>query len=1116
MRIIINFLVLIFCFLTIACKDSPDVVQEAPDENLNESDRNDKGPLFTQLSSDLTGIQFENRNIENDRYNFYKYEYFYNGGGVAVADFNNDGLQDIYFTANMGLNKLYINNGNLNFTDITSSANVNSKDRDWCTGVTVVDINQDGWQDIFVSRSGWFKNENKQLLRNLLFINNGDLTFTERGLDYGFIDLSPTTQTCFFDSDNDGDLDVYQINHPTKFKGFVQDGKGTLTKVPYGEDDYSDRFYLNKNGKYIENTKALGLENSGHGLGVVSSDFNNDGWQDIYVANDYSEPDYLYMNQGNGKFKNEALSAFKHISKFSMGVDVADINNDGYQDIFNAEMLAQDNFSKKANMAPMSPTEYWYYVNNGYHYQDMHNSLQLNNGNGTFSEIAWLANIAETDWSWCPLFADFDNDGLKDLFVSNGYKRDVLSKDFSKDLKKLMKKEGNKKFTEFADKIPSKKVSNYIFKNKGNLTFSDQTQHWGIDLKVNSNGAAYADLDNDGDLDILVNNIDDKAVIYRNELNGSSNFLDIELVDDNNAVLGSKVEILDEGYYQVSVMKNTSGYQSVSESKIHFGFGDKRGVDSLLITWANGKRTLLIDPEINKTHKIVFDNSSITNFKQVQNAKPYFVDKSQNIRMDYVHKEQEYDDYLYEILLPHKLSQEGPYLDVADVNGDGLDDFYIGNGAGYAGKLYLQKESGSFMASSPKTFAQDRLCEDLGVLFVDFDNDGDKDLYVVSGSNEYELDSPFMQDRLYENDGAGNFIKTINVLPQMKASGSCVITSDYDKDGDMDLFIGGYLKPKQYPSPGSSYLLENQNGKYIDVTNKIAPGLQEIGMVKDAEFSDIDLDGKTDLVIAGHWMPIEIYINTGEKFENRTEKYGTSEEIGWWNSILIEDVDNDDYPDIIAGNLGMNSKHKATRLEPFLVYANDFDKSGTNDVVLGYYNGGALYPVRGKQCSAEQVPIIDEKIKSYNEFGQLNLEQIYGLDKLNESLAYSASNFKTSIFKNINGSNFEVKSLPNQVQFAPSNAIWSSDLNNDDMIDLVIIGNQHPVEVETGRYDAHIGNVLFNSGGMEFINQPSTRSGFITDGDHRDIGVIKIKDRNYLMISSNREKLKFIEIRHNE
>ena len=1108
-------LFLLFLIL-LTCKYSEkkeNIITKLSDENqaTTQKDTIKKRSLFTLIPPEESGVNFININSESDIVNFYNYEYFYNGGGVAVADFNNDGLVDIFFTANMSPNRLYINAGDFKFNDVTSSANVNTGENNWCTGVSIVDINNDGWNDIFISRSGWFKNNQSNLLRNLLFINNGNLTFTEQGLEYGFSDLSPTTQTCFFDADNDGDLDAYQINHPTIFKSFKMYKNGDIDRIVSKENDFSDRFYENIEGRFVDKTKSYGLLNSGHGLGVISSDFNNDGWQDLYISNDYAEPDYILMNQKNKTFKNEMLSSFKHISKFSMGVDVADINNDGFQDIFNAEMLAKDNLAKKANMASMNPSAYWFYVNSGFHYQDMHNSLQLNNGNGTFSEIAWLSNLAESEWSWSPLIADFDNDGFKDLFVSNGFKRDIASKDSSKKISDMIRKEGGKRFSEFVDYIPTKKVSNYIFKNNTDLTFTDKTNNWGLKIDVNSNGAAYGDFDNDGDLDLVVSNINDPAMLFRNN-QSENNFIDLKLYGKLN-MFGSKVEILDSESYQKLEMTSTRGYQSTSDSRLHFGIGKRTKIDSLLITWPNKKQTVLTNLEINKQHDINYDVATFIAPKKPQKIKTLFINQTKAMNVNYVHMEQEYDDYKSEILLPHKLSQEGPHIDVADVNGDGLEDFYVGNGVGFSGELYVQNTTGKFTKSNQNVFTQDKLCEDLGVLFFDYDQDGDKDLYVVSGSNEHSLDSPYMQDRLYSNDGNGNFTKTVNVLPVMPASGYCVKASDFDKDGDLDLFVGGFLIPQQYPKSGSSYLLLNDNGTFKDVTNSMSKDLQHIGMVKDAKFMDINNDGLLDLLITGQWMALELFINTGTQFERKTNEFGLSEHVGWWNTIHIEDINKDGYMDIIAGNLGLNSKHKASKDEPFKIYAKDFDNSGTNDVVLGYYNEGTLYPVRGKQCSSEQLPSISEKVKSYNEFGKLSLEQIYGNNNLYDAISYDATIFSTSIFMNENGNSFTMSALPNETQFAPTNSIVSMDVNADGLNDLMLVGNHHPVEVETGRYDAHIGNVLIRESDQTYKNKPLIESGFFADKDNRDLKRIKIKDKEYLIIASNRDRLQFYQLK---
>ncbi|MDE0773900.1 MAG: VCBS repeat-containing protein [Ulvibacter sp.] len=1064
-------------------------------------------PLFSLLTSEQSGINFNNFNIENQGANYYHYEYFYNGGGVATADFNNDGLLDIVLTANMAPNRLYINKGDLKFDDITATSGINSKTADWCTGVTIVDINNDGFQDIFISRAGWFKDTNKSKLTNLLFINNGNLTFTESAEKYGFTDQSRSTQACFFDKDNDGDLDVYIINHPIKHTSFNQ---STITgKVSYQDKGAtysdSDKLYENRNGTFVDITKKSGLQNVAFGLGVIAADLNNDGWQDLYVANDYSKPDYVLINQKNGSFKNELFTALKHMSKFSMGLDIADINNDGLLDIFNSEMLGNDNYSKKVNMASMNPKLYQGFVDAKLHYQDMHNSLQLNNGNGTFSEISWMANIAETDWSWSPLFADYDNDGYKDLFVSNGYKRDVMNKDYtSKNKDKGVK--NPKIFDILQAEIPVSKTYNYIYQNNGDLTFKDKSAAWGLkDAALNTNGSAYADLDNDGDLDLVLNNLNEQAVVYRNN-NTKNNFITLELRDKTTIPYGAKVSILDKGKQQYWELANANGFQSHSDSRIHFGLGASKNIDSILVNWPTKGLRLYTSLEVNKIHQLTFNEGTPFSLKK-ETKKTLMTNVTEKININNKHKEYDYDDYIKEILLPHKLSQEGPFIDVADVNADGLEDFYQGNGVGYPGVLYLQKPNGTFIASNQKDFKKDKMSEDLGVLFFDYDKDGDQDLYVVSGSNEHDLNSTLQLDRLYENDGIGNFTKTSGIIPSVYASGSCVKAADIDNDGDVDLFIGGFQTPGNYPQPGESQLLINNNGVFKNEIVSRTDNMSSIGMVKDAVFTDINNDNQKDLVIVGHWMAIEIYINNNGAFTNQSKTYGTDKNIGWWNTITATDTNKDGNIDLLAGNLGTNSKHKATNEQPFVIMAKDFDSNGTNDIALGYYNDNQLYPVRGLQCSSEQVPSIKANVSSYAEFGSLTFDQVYSNFDTNNAEIHKATYFESAMLLNQNNQ-FTFKALPKRSQVAPTNGILVLDIDGNDTNEIITVGNQYPVEVETGRYDAHIGSVMSS----DFNTISLQKSGFFNDKDARDIDVITIKGVKHIMVSNNRDTIEFFKL----
>jgi hypothetical protein len=1102
----IHFILIIALFFSF-CTDTKKQTQQTNIPQTTAVAELKNKPLFSLVPSDQSGVDFTNFNKENKGANYYYYEYFYNGGGVATADFNNDGLLDIVLTANMAPNRLYINKGNFQFEDITITAGINSKTADWCTGVTVIDVNNDGFQDLFISRAGWFKDTEKSKLTNLLFINNGDLTFTERASEYGFTDQSRSTQACFFDKDNDGDLDVYIINHPVNHTSFNQSLiTGNVSYEDKGATySDSDKLYENRNGIFVDITKASGLQNVAFGLGVISADLNNDGWQDLYIANDYSKPDAVLINQKNGSFKNELFTAVKHMSKFSMGLDIADINNDGLVDIFNSEMLGNDNYSKKVNMASMNPKLYEGFVKAKLHYQDMHNSLQLNNGNGTFSEISWMANVAETDWSWSPLFADYDNDGYKDLFVSNGYKRDVMNKDYtSKNDDKAVK--DPKIFDILQAEIPVSRTFNYIFKNNGDLTFMDKTSAWGLkDAALNTNGTAYADLDNDGDLDLILNNLDEKAAIYRNN-NTDNNFITLDLKNNYTIPYGAKVSILDTGKEQFWELGNANGFQSHSDSRIHFGLGKTKAVDSILIQWPSEGLRLYTSLEINKIHQLgVEDGVPFSLKKNLTNSLMTNVTKTVNSIEK--HKENDYDDYLAEILLPHKLSQEGPFIDVADVNGDGLDDFYQGNGVGFAGVLYIQKPNGKFIKSNQEDFIKDKMSEDLGVLFFDFDSDGDKDLYVVSGSNEHTLASTLQLDRLYKNDGKGNFSKTSGIIPSVYASGSCVKAGDIDNDGDLDLFIGGFQTPGSYPQAGESQLLINDNGIFKNEIVSRTDGMSFIGMVKDAVFADINNDNQKDLIVVGHWMAIEVYINNSGSFTNQSKEYGTNKHVGWWNTITATDIDKDGTLDLLVGNLGTNSKHKATKDQPFVIMAKDFDGNGTNDIALGYYNNNQLYPVRGLQCSSEQLPRIKANVSSYAEFGNLTFDEVYSNFDTNNAITHKATYFESALLLNKEG-RFNFKPLPKNTQVAPTNGILVIDINADGENEILTVGNHFPVEVETGRYDAHIGSVFTRS-----LNALSIKdSGFFNDKDARDIDVITIKGNKHIMVSNNRDAIEFFKI----
>ncbi|MEM9917977.1 MAG: FG-GAP-like repeat-containing protein [Bacteroidota bacterium] len=1071
-------------------------------------------PLFVQVSNEHSGIQFQNKIQETNLVNYFKYEYLYNGGGVSIGDVNNDGLPDLYFTGNMTSNRLYLNKGDLQFEDITAKAKA-SYLNDWCTGVTMVDINHDGWLDIYVSASGYY--EDPEVRRNILFVNNGDAaahhgvpTFTDRAAEYGIDDIGYSIQSVFFDYDNDGDLDLYVANHPNLFR---EKASVVLEKMKNPPLENSDRLYRNdsENGaiQFTDVSQQAGIINYSHTLGLVVSDFDKDGWMDIYTSNDYQSADYLYRNNGNGTFTNIIDQSMKHMAKFSMGVDANDFNNDGWSDIFAVEMMAEDNKRQKTNMAPMNPQEFENVVNAGFGYQYMHNALQLNNGildqegrqsELTFSEISYLSGVATTDWSWSPLFADLDNDGWKDLLVTNGYRRDVLDKDFKKELKELLK-DGKTTYEHIKSKIPGSILPNYVFRNNGDLTFSKQSKEWNLGDLVNSNGAAYADLDLDGDLDLVLNNIDTLAFVYKNNSieyhPEAGNYLRIKLTSDkpNRLGLGAKISITTaDGLTQYQELSLTRGYQSSVEPILHFGLGKHNIVQEVQIEWPDQSATVLKAVKANQLLEVSDQDAKVLKKPGESDSKMF---QAANAKYDLKHQHQEVisDDYAKQVLLPHKLSQNGPGLAVADVNGDGLDDFYVGGAAGFAGTLHLQNAEGTFSVKNTAAFTAHQAYEDLGVLFFDADQDDDYDLIAISGSYEFEEGSTQLKHRLYLNDGNGNFSYNEKALPELKANSSCVSAGDYDQDGDLDLFIGGRLISGKYPMAPESYLLKNTGGQFENVSSTV-DGLAKMGMVTSALWTDYDDDDDLDLICVGEWMPITIFTNTGSSFE----KSSIPNSIGWWNSITGGDIDNDGDTDYILGNLGTNSKNKASLDHPFHIYGDDFDDNGNFDIVLGYYYEGVQYPVRGMQCSSEQIPDLKKKITSYNIFGSSTLDEIYGKGNLEQSLHIEATIFESALLLNKGSASFDLQVLPHEAQFAPIKGSIVEDLDRDGCLDILVVGNQYPVEVETGRYDAMKGLLLKGNCEGAFRPVSYAKSGFLVDGDAKALSLIAIGRDNDLAV----------------
>ena len=1070
--------------LLISCGGDAEQTEEETDVEVNTG--------FTRLDAESTGITFKNSVVETDTFNYFEFEYIYNGGGVAVGDINNDGLEDIYFTGNQVSDKLYLNKGDMKFEDITPSAIGPTAEMGWHTGVVMQDVNLDGYLDIYVSRSG--PAANGELLKNLLYVNNGDNTFSEKAEEYGVAIQRPTTQSVFFDMDNDGDMDLYVLNHPYN-SGNANEAKKTVYEVNQmiaKGSPFSDVLLKNEGGKFVDVTKEAGVNNHAFGLGIAVGDVNNDGYADLYVSNDYMAPDHLYINQKDGTFKDDVLSSIKHISNFSMGNDMADFNNDGLLDIITVDMVSEDHVRSKKNMGGMSTKKFWEVVASGYHFQYMFNCLQMNNGNGTFSDIAQLAGISKTDWSWAPLFADFNNDGFKDLYITNGYRRDTRDNDYVKGLAPV-----EKKIETYEDQLglmPETKVENYMYMNNGDLSFSKVTADWGVDELVNSNGAAFADLDNDGDLDIILNNMEDQSYILQNDQTGNS-YLKLK-VEDAYAE-GLKVTIKTKTGNQYAEFRTVRGYQSSVSHEVHFGLGQTKVVDEVILEWMDGNIETIKNVNVNQTLVVKKSNSS-PGRKEVGEEGKYF---SQVETIDHKHKEIPVNDFELEVLLPNKMSQMGPFMSKGDVNADGLEDIYISGARTFSGTLYLAVSETEFV-KKPGPWSSQSSKEELGSVMFDADSDGDLDLYVVSGSNEFDFRSENLKDQLYINDGQGNFTnQSKELLPEMICSGQRVVAGDYDNDGDQDLFVGGRQTPGYYPFAPRSYLLKNEGGKFVDATVD-SPDLMGPGLVTDMAFVDLDGDKDLDLVVVGEWMAPSFFRNDAGVFVNDTPSYGTHDEVGWWSSVEVADLNGDGKYDFIFGNIGFNNKFHPDKDHPLEIYTRDFDKNGTYDIVLGKYQDGTCYPVRGRQCSSEQMPFIENKFPTYGSFAIASLDNIYGEAELDSALHYSATQFGSMVLLS-NGVRYDKKILPNEAQLGPLNAIEVKDLNKDGNLDILAVGNNYGAEVETIRYDGGRGVVLLGDGSGNFEAVSPTESGFFCNQDSKDMIILD----NYVYITNNNSKV---------
>lgn len=1070
--------------------------------------------IFATLSNTQTGINFKNTLVENDSLNYFTYSYLYMGGGVAAGDINNDGLIDLYFTGNQVQNKLYLNKGNLQFEDITDKAGVSGDNR-WYTGVTMADVNGDGLLDIYCSVSGKFEPRNNQL-----YINNGDNTFTEKAKELGLDDAGNSVQGTFLDYDKDGDLDLYVANYPpTKFKSptfaYVQ-------LMRHVTDIQSDHLYRNDGETFTNVTNNSGLKRYGLSLSATVGDLNNDSWPDLYISNDFNSPDFMYINQQDGTFREVIKKTTAHTAFYGMGVDISDFNNDGNLDIFQVDMDAQNNRRQKANMASMNPDLFHSIAKAGFQYQYMQNCLQVNSGifkdgNPNFANISRLTGTSSTDWSWGPLFADFDNDGYKDLFISNGTRREINNNDYFNSIKDVELKKDT--MLNLSLNMPSEKIDNFMFKNKGNLDFERVNKSWGIEFKGFSNGVVYADLDADGDLEVVTNNIDDYASVFKNSSSEINNYVSVQFKGepDNYFGIGNRVYVKTKDQHQMQELTLARGFQSSVAPELHFGLGKLKSIDELKVVWTNGKTQILNN--VNANQKIILDikeaeNKSANADKTKSN--PLFQTVKDTITFpQYIHQENYFDDFKYQVLLPHKMSTFGPSLAVGDLNNDSLEDYFIGGSSNFSSQIFFQTTNG-FKPQNSEVLAKDKISEDSGALIFDADNDGDNDLYVVSGGYEFSQTSNHLKDRLYLNDGSGNFLKADEtVLPNILSSGSNVYNADFDKDGKQDLLVLGRQVPKNYPAPTSSYLLKNTSEKgkpkFDLFSDEFTNVFKDIGMATSAIITDFNNDTWPDIIIVGEWMPIKVYQNTKTGFKDVSEEVGlTKDTTGWWWSINQGDFDNDGDIDYVLGNNGLNYKYKANKDETFDIFVNDFDKDKKNDIVLSYYSEGKQYPVRGRECSSQQIPGIKNKFKDYETFSQASLIDVYSEKALKSALHYQVKSFASIYLENKNGQ-FVIHELPIEAQFSSINKILVNDYDKDGILDVLIAGNLFHSEVETPRNDASHGLLLKGDGIGGFKPVSVNKSGFFAPGDVKNMETINVSGEKYIIISKNSDYLQFVK-----
>ncbi|AQG82457.1 VCBS repeat-containing protein [Spirosoma montaniterrae] len=1088
-------------------------------------------PLFTLLTPEQTGIAFQNRLDEGLNTNILLYEYFYNGGGVATGDFNGDGRIDAYFTANMADNRLYLNQGNRDgepwqFRDVTDASGAGGRPGPWKTGVTVVDINADEKLDLYVCYSGAMPPEKRV---NQLFVNqgndaNGVPRFAEQAAQYGLDSPGFSNQAYFLDYDRDGDLDMLLLNHNPKNLPILNEAS-TAELLRTDDPERGLRLYKQTAGRFTDVTQQAGINGSplSYGLGLGMADINDDGWLDFYVSNDYTVPDYLYINNRNGTFANELPNSIGHTSQFSMGNDVADVNNDGRADIFTLDMLPEDNRRQKLLMAPDNFAKFDLNVRSGLYYQYMRNMLHLNTGVGVegargrvpvFSEVGQQAGVSNTDWSWAALLADFDNDGWKDLFVSNGYLHDYTNLDFIKYMDDFAKSRGRlqrQDVLEIINHMPASNVVNYVFRNEGGASFANQTQNWGMNRPSNSNGAAYADFDNDGDLDLMVNNINQPAFVYRNEANAQTKhpFLQVKLrgKGGNTQGIGARVTVYANGTQQTQTQTLARGYLSAVSPVLHFGLGKAKQLDSVRIIWPLGTQ---------QTFRSVAANQVLEADETKANEQPKTVSTPKPLLMEvaaplaYANPVQDINDFYRQSLLTNQLSHSGPCMAKGDLTGDGLEDLFVGASAQQPAMVYVQQKGGRFVPQKSPALDADRGYHDCAVALFDANGDGSLDVYVATGGyHDMAPNDPRLQDRLYLNDGRGNLSHSPNALPDLRVSNSCVAVQDVNGDGRPDLFVGGRLVPGRYPETPNSYLLiNNSKGRggppqFTDQTATFAPGLRQVGMVTDAVWADLNGDRRNELVVVGEWMPLTVFALEGGKLNDKTSTYFEKPYRGWWNKIAATDLNNDRKADLLVGNWGDNSQMKAADKQPVEMHYADFDGNGSVESVLSAYIQGKSYPYVTRDELLNQINGYRTRYPNYESYADQTLDQIFDRNALAKAEHLTANHLQTSCFLSSASGRFTVAKLPEQAQYAPVHTITTMDFDRDGLTDVLLCGNTNFAKIRLGKMDANYGVLLKGNGrgGFQYVDQ--RRSGLALKGDVRAV----VPVNNTLLFGINEKKL---------